>query len=116
MNDVIELEPIEGVATKEQLEKMWDGVEAEYKELHLILANLKEFINVLCFNPDINDSVFQKIYKDDLKSTEAAAQKIGYLESKIIGSIGTIDKIALELATQIDKGKKNDTETSNPDS
>ena len=113
---MIELETIEGKATKKQILKMWRGAKAEFNELNEYLLSFKEFINSVyhCISDKNKLYWIEKLNSKDLVSTEAVAQKIGYIESKIMESIGTIDKIALELATQIDKVQENDIDTTNP--
>ena len=108
---MIELEPIEGVATKEQLQKFEDGAIEEIKVLKDKLDDLKSFIIQLkCVDESIIDGYPVSVCgceDTDVSSSEAASQHFGYLESKIMESIGTIDKIGLELVAQIDRGKEN---------
>ena len=106
----IELEAFEGKADYDQLKKMKEGAEAEIQVLNENISKLKHFISTLVY---IHDDEQKELYENDnnISSSEAASQHIGYLESKIMESMGTIDKIALELASQIDRGKENDNTT-----
>lgn len=103
---MIELEPFEGVADEKQLQKMSKGATAEFDVLNNNLTNFKNYIQELYYR--LKDKNFKN---ESFESTEAASQHIGYLESKIMESIQTLDKIALELASQIDRGKENDNKT-----
>ena len=102
----IELEPFEGVADDKQLKKMLDGSKAEFTNLNNNIMSLKNFTQELYYV--LRDKNFKN---ENFVSTEAASQRIGYIESKIMESIGTLDKIALELASQIDRSKENDNKT-----
>lgn len=103
----IELEAFEGKANYKQLKMMKKGAEAEIEVLNMYVNKLKHFISTMVY---IHDDEQKKMYENDenIASSESASQHIGYLESKIMESMGTIDKIALELASQIDRGKEND--------
>lgn len=103
---MIELEPFEGVADENQLKKMIDGATEEFEVLNNNLTSFKNFTQELYYR--LKDKNFKN---ENFVSTEAASQHIGYLESKIMESVQTLDKIALELASQIDRGKENDNKT-----
>ena len=108
---MIELESFEGKADLDQLKKMMTGANEEIKCLDEYVCKLRHFISALVYIHDEKQKIHYREYNENVVSTEAASQHIGYLESKIMESMGTIDKIALELATQIDRGKENDGET-----
>lgn len=123
----IVIEPKTGKLTLEESEKLYNGLVAEIDNLKSILDNVKEFGLSMQAKHDISSDSSSEIgslltqfniggFGDPkLNSTEAASQHIGYMESKIYESIGTIDKILLEMAVHVEDDKREDNATETPE-